>query len=303
MLRRNIAVKAIIFRADGKILLQRRDFTNHIPYPGSWNFFGGYVEGNENLLQALERELNEEIGCVPGIIENEIFQWNSNTESTTIHYFPIFFNEKNVNLKLNEGSDFKWVSIEDFVELSLTPSIYENFKEILLFLTNKVISIEQKIENKIIDFYGLIKKNDRVYYAKENPFCISRQQMFILKSLVTIKKIPVFRICMHTNDRADIHEMLMIHTKPTQVGPLKQLKTSLSYHIIEGELVIELFDEKGTKLKDYIVSNSNLNESVNTSIRLNAKQFRTVSSVSPFAIFLEVGSGPFQDSDTIWLNQ
>ena len=229
MLRRNIAVKAIIFRADGKILLQRRDFTNHIPYPGSWNFFGGYVEGNENLLQALERELNEEIGCVPGIIENEIFQWESNTESTINHFFPIFFN------------------------------------------------------------------------AKENPFYISRQQMFILKSLVTIKKIPVFRVCLHTNDSADIHEMIMIHSKPSKVGPLKQLKTSLSYHIIEGELAIELFDEKGTKLKEYIVSNSNLNENVNSSIRLNAKQFRTVSSVSPFAIFLEVGSGPFQDSDTIWL--
>jgi len=39
------------------------------------------------------------------------------------------------------------------------------------------------------------------------------------------------------------------------------------------------------------------------SIRLNAKQFRTVRSVTPFAIFLEVGTGPFQDSDTIWLKQ
>lgn len=301
MLKRNIAVKAIIFRADGKFLLQRRDFTNNIPYPGSWNFFGGYVEGNENFLYALERELNEEIGCVPGIIENEIFQWESSTESTINHYFPIFFNEKNINLKLNEGSDFRWVSIEDFIELSLTPSVYENFLEVLLFISNKVINIEEKIENKILNFYELIKKNDRVYYTKENPFCISRQQMFILKSLVTIKNIPVFRICMHTNDSADIHEMIMIHSKPSKVGPLKQLKTSLSYHIIEGELVIELFDENGIKLKDYIVSNSNLNENSTISIRLNAKQFRTVSSVSPFAIFLEVGSGPFQDSDTIWL--
>ena len=108
---------------------------------------------------------------------------------------------------------------------------------------------------------------------------------------------------MHTNDNADIHEMLMIHTKPTKVGPLKQLKTSLSYHIIEGELAIELFDEKGIKLKNYIVSNSNLNENVKTSIRLNAKQFRIVSSKSPFAIFLEVGSGPFKDSDTIWFKK
>ena len=301
MIIRNIAVKAIIYRLDGKILLQKRDFNTNIHFPGSWNFFGGYVEDNEGLLQALERELIEEIGCVPGIVESEIFKWKSNMGSTINHYFPLFFNEKNIDLKLHEGSNFRWVSIEDFVELSLTPSVYENFKEILFFLKNKVLITGQKVENKIIDFYGLIKKNERVYYAKDNPFCISRQQMFILKSLASIKEIPVFRICMHTNDSADIHEMLMIHTKPTQVGPLKQLKTSLSYHIIEGELTIELYDEKGIKLKEYIVSNNNLNEKSLTSIRLNAKQFRSVSSVSSFAIFLEVCSGPFQDSDTIWL--
>jgi 8-oxo-dGTP diphosphatase len=301
LLTRNIAVKAIIYGIDGKILLHKRDFNNNINYYGSWNFFGGYVEDNENLLQALERELNEELGCVPGIIENQIFEWKSNLGSTIYHYFPIFFNEKNIELKLNEESDFRWISIEDFIELTLTPSVYENFLEVLLFLNSKLINIEQNIENKILTFYGLIKKNDRVYYANKNPFCISRQQMYILKSLVTIKNIPVFRICMHVNDNADIHEMIMIHSKPSKVGPLKQLKTSLSYHIIEGELAIELFDEKGFKLKDYIVSNNNQNENATTSIRLNAKEFRTVSSISPFAIFLEVGSGPFQDSDTIWL--
>lgn len=300
MLRKNIAVKAIIYDVDGKILLQRRDFNNHIPYPGFWNFFGGYVEQNENFLQALERELTEEIGCIPGNIESEIFLWKSNNESTINHFYPIFFNEKKNNFKLNEGSDFRWVSIEDFIELSLTPSVYENFQEVLLFLKSKVINIEEKIENKILTFYKLIKKNDRVYYAKENPFCISRQQMFILKSLITIKNIPVFRVCLHKNDNSDIHEMIMIHSKPSKVGPLKQLKTSLSYHIIEGELAIELFDEKGIKLKDYIVSNKKLKDNATTSIRLNANQFRTISSVSTFAIFLEVGSGPFQDSDTIW---
>ena len=85
----------------------------------------------------------------------------------------------------------------------------------------------------------------------------------------------------------------MIYTIKAKVRSLKQLKTALSFQISNGELVLELFDEKGIKLKDCIDSNIKLNENVNTSIRLNAKQLRTVKCKSPFEIFLEVGSGPF----------
>jgi len=57
-------------------------------------------------------------------------------------------------LKLNEEFDFRWLLIEVFIELSLTPSVYENFQGVLLFLKSKLI----KIENKILTFFGLIKK-------------------------------------------------------------------------------------------------------------------------------------------------
>jgi len=36
--------------------------------------------------------------------------------------------------------------------------------------------------------------------------------MFILKSFVTLKNILFFRVCMNTNENADIHKMIMIHS-------------------------------------------------------------------------------------------
>jgi len=59
LLKRNIAVKALIYRIDGKILLQIWIFKDNINCLVTWNFFGGYVEDNENLLLALERELKK----------------------------------------------------------------------------------------------------------------------------------------------------------------------------------------------------------------------------------------------------
>ena len=57
----NFAVKAIIYNHKGEILLQQRDFNKKIPYPGYWNFFGGLIENDEKPIDALKRELSEEI--------------------------------------------------------------------------------------------------------------------------------------------------------------------------------------------------------------------------------------------------
>ena len=55
------AVAAIIQLDDGRYLLQQRDDMPGIWYPGHWGCFGGAVDDGEAPLQALTRELREEI--------------------------------------------------------------------------------------------------------------------------------------------------------------------------------------------------------------------------------------------------
>ena len=90
------AVKAIIYRSDNKLLLQKRDNNPKISYPLHWNLFGGEVEIGENLIDALYRELKEEIEYVPKSIEKEIFQ--SKWKSFNLHYFPIFIDKEDENI-------------------------------------------------------------------------------------------------------------------------------------------------------------------------------------------------------------
>ena len=55
------AVAAVIRRADGQFLMQLRDARPDIWYPGAWGCFGGALDAGESPLEALRRELREEL--------------------------------------------------------------------------------------------------------------------------------------------------------------------------------------------------------------------------------------------------
>jgi len=59
---RNI-VNALFVR-DGRVLLARRS-PRRVAYAGLWSFPGGHVEQNETLIEALVREVREEVGVTP----------------------------------------------------------------------------------------------------------------------------------------------------------------------------------------------------------------------------------------------
>lgn len=52
---------AILQLPDGRYILQHRDDIPSIWYPGHWGCFGGAVDGDEDPIQALHREVNEEL--------------------------------------------------------------------------------------------------------------------------------------------------------------------------------------------------------------------------------------------------
>jgi 8-oxo-dGTP pyrophosphatase MutT (NUDIX family) len=66
-LRGEDAVAAIITTRDGRYLLQLRDDIPRIFYPGHWGCFGGAVGPDEDMVEALERELEEELELRPTV--------------------------------------------------------------------------------------------------------------------------------------------------------------------------------------------------------------------------------------------
>jgi 8-oxo-dGTP diphosphatase len=296
------AVKAIIYRNDGCVLLQQRDFAPTLTFSGCWTFAGGQVQRDEGLKDAMQRKLIEEFGCVPGRLGDELFQWAWRGDNPIQnHYFPVQCEFNDDTFQLNERLAMSWFPFEQLVALQLMPDIYENISKIYKLLKKYSKNLISSFERNILLYNDLRKKNDRVFYVNKNPCALSKQQIFLLKELASIKEIPVFRCCLHENDQCLVHEMIMVHTKPTVVGAHKQLKASLSYRMLEGELTVKLYDANGVFEKQYFLD-SHSNDWANfISVRLNANEYRSIRSTSPFTIFFEVASGPFNDNDTIWI--
>lgn len=69
-LRPDDAVAALIQPGKGRYLMQLRDPLDRIFFPGHWGLFGGAIDEGESSVEALCRELNEELAL--NVLVNDI---------------------------------------------------------------------------------------------------------------------------------------------------------------------------------------------------------------------------------------
>lgn len=101
-----------------EILMMLRDKKPNIPYPDSWVFPGGTLEGRETVRQACIRELKEELGYTPPSME-EILVIHYPNSKTEEHFFLIPFNLEEEQIKLGEGQKVKFFTLDEIENLCL----------------------------------------------------------------------------------------------------------------------------------------------------------------------------------------
>ena len=124
----NHTVKAVIYSKD-KILLQLRDQKPNIFYPGVWGLFGGGMDDGEKPIDALKRELLEEIGFEINSAKL-LFSWNHDKYNSILHFFLVPLTVELEKLCLNEGQGMDLFSIEQIKRLPITPSLKKNIHKI-----------------------------------------------------------------------------------------------------------------------------------------------------------------------------
>ena len=297
------SAKAIIFSSDGYFLMQLRDNKKSIRFPNCWNFFGGAVENKEKPQNTIARELKEELGIELNKKPRFVFKSSYfDGDNIMINHFYLFHVEKKFyKFELNEGKEAKWFSLEKLTCLNLTPPIYENIFKIfknISQISNKKIN---KFEIAFLKLNNLKKKNNRTYFSSNNNFCINRQNIIIFREILKLNKINIGRICFHKNLNDQIQEMLIFHNKKIKIKSHKQNKSSVSYHIYEGSINIVTYDKNNKIIK----SNKLIKEKNNSHnlefYRLRPNIYRSIKSLSDYAIFFEIACGPFKDKDTIWM--
>jgi len=157
------------------------------------------------------------------------------------------------------------------------------------------------LEGKFLQYFDLSKKSDRVFFTKSETTVANEALISFLGAFAAAKGEKTARLCMHQNQDQVIQEMLMIHAEPIITGPLRQSRdSSVSYHMIRGAIEISLHHGGTIGDKIYSIEKNTGQPSSSSSLRVPAKIFRTIRTLTDSAVFIEVQSGPFTDSDTEW---
>ncbi len=135
-LRGDDAVAAILVLEDGRYVMQLRDDIPNIFYPDHWGCFGGAVNAGEEPLQALHRELEEELELtISGAsffsrFDFEIKLWPEKV--FRIYYeVPVTLSEYS-RMVLHEGAEVNAFTATELLQQRVTPydafAIWLHFK-------------------------------------------------------------------------------------------------------------------------------------------------------------------------------
>ncbi len=106
-------VHILVFTEKGELLLQKRSMHKDVA-PGKWDTsVGGHVNSGETLTQAMEREMDEELGistCKPEFLYTYI---HSNVyETELVHTYSCIYNDE-IRFNKDEIDEVKPWSIEE----------------------------------------------------------------------------------------------------------------------------------------------------------------------------------------------
>jgi len=115
--------QVILQNLEGKFLVYLRDNNPEIPFPNHWDLIGGHVEKRETPLDALKREMMEEIELSPTDLRTFSF-WKKyvcveGDVSPNVKYiFQGVLTKPIEDIVLHEGQYLRYVSESELSELN-----------------------------------------------------------------------------------------------------------------------------------------------------------------------------------------
>lgn len=85
---------------------------------GKWEFPGGKVESNESKLEALHREIYEELNITLNSVSST-FSWRFVTTDRVLNFHAFSCSDWQGEIKLSEHSAMAWVTLEELLSWDL----------------------------------------------------------------------------------------------------------------------------------------------------------------------------------------
>lgn len=142
------------------------------------------------------------------------------------------------------------------------------------------------------------RHNDEVLYPDEPIVRVTRGDLAQWKNQALANPRQRIRLCAHGTPGDLLHEMLIVHTAQTYVRPHKHLAKSESFHVMEGQADVILFDDHGQVAE--VLDVGDYASGSCFYYRLASPMYHGLLIRSDTFVFHEVTNGPFDRSRTVF---
>ncbi len=138
---------------------------------------------------------------------------------------------------------------------------------------------------------GVDRINDEVFVAQDAIVHFGDEEIAFVKQKARISPRKRARICAHKTNEDPLHEMLIAISVGSYIHPHKHFEKSESFHIVDGEADVAVFDENGhiTDVFELGVQGSGRQ----FFYRLAESKYHSLIIRTDFLVVHEVTNGPF----------
>lgn len=139
----HIVITGIIQNSRNQILITRRNKNKKV-YPGLWECTGGSAKAEESSIEAVIREIYEEIGIEVKPTEGKLLGTIQRSNYfRDVWKFKKYVQKKDINYNDGEVIDFKWVSLEEYADLYNKGEIVPSGDFVIKMLEKKELEEER----------------------------------------------------------------------------------------------------------------------------------------------------------------
>lgn len=116
-----------------------------------------------------------------------------------------------------------------------------------------------------------------------------------IKNKARIRKKGRFRLCLHHSSEDELHEMIIVRNRGDYCRPDKHLNTTESQTIIEGAMLVILFEDNGDIREVF-----ELSKKCYCTYRIDRDNYHMQIPITEQAVYYETRQGPFTERSNIY---
>ena len=138
------------------------------------------------------------------------------------------------------------------------------------------------------------KGTSPAYFCLGKPVVVTRELIadLVVRGAETGKGI---RLCLHESPGALLHDMIVVQHAGQYFRPHKHLEKGESYHMIEGEMGVVIFDDEGKAVDSCRMDTSNI-----TVYGVGTDMYHMNFPLTEVAVYHESRAGPFTLGDSVF---